>query len=82
VNPIFHTRVWTGLTGLVMPLLAMAAYVLGWSPVLQVVLTVLCVTGIYGPWLVATDLRRWRAEQGARLRARMRRLRPSHRSRA
>jgi hypothetical protein len=65
---IFFSRIWTDITGLAMPLLMMAAYVLGWSSAVRAVLTVLCFAGILGPWLLMTDWGRWRAEQAARLR--------------
>ncbi len=64
-------RIRINVTGIVVPLLVMAAYVLGWPAIVQIALTVIFYAGILGTWAVTTDLRRWRADR----RARMRRLR-------
>jgi hypothetical protein len=69
------SRIWMDLTGLLMPLLAMAAYVLDWPPVVRTVLTILCLSGIWGTWIATRDLGSWRAERVARVRALSRRCR-------
>jgi hypothetical protein len=70
---LLTSRLWLDFTGLVMPPLAIAAYVLGWSPVVRTALMILCFAGIYGTWLVTTDLRRWHAHRIARFRMLLRR---------
>jgi hypothetical protein len=68
-------RIWTDLIGLVVPLLAMAAYLLGWSSELRTVLMTFFFVGIFSTWLLTEDLPRWRAKQMARLRRVRRRRR-------
>ena len=70
---LLTSRLWLDFTGLVMPLLVLAAYVLGWSPVVRAALLVLCFAGIYGTTSVTTDLRRWHAHRIARFRTLLRR---------
>lgn len=60
-------RIWIDLTGLIVPLVAMAGHVLGWSEVLTTALTAICVIGVLGTWLGTTDMARWRAERRARV---------------
>jgi hypothetical protein len=61
-------RIWIDFTGLVLPLMVMAAYVLGWSTIVRTVLTVVCIAGVFGTWLVTADLASWHAAQRARIR--------------
>jgi hypothetical protein len=70
---LLTSRLWLDFTGLVMPLLTMAAYVLGWSPIVRTTLMIICFAGIYGTWLVTTDLRRWKARRIERFRTALRR---------
>jgi len=68
-------RIWVNVTGLVVPLTVMAAYLLGWSSTVRTVLGALFFAGMLSTWLLTKDLPRWRAKQLARLR----RLRPRRR---
>jgi hypothetical protein len=61
-------RIWMNMTGLVVPLIVMAAYLLGWSAIVRAVLTILCFAGVFGTWLATANLARWRAAQCARIR--------------
>lgn len=67
-------RIRTNVTGIVVPLLVMAAYLLGWPTIVQIALTVVFYAGILGTWAVTTDLRSWRADRSARLRRLRRRI--------
>ena len=40
-------RIWLNLVGLLLPVLAITAYVLDWSPVVYAVLTALCFIGVF-----------------------------------
>jgi len=61
-------RIWIDLTGLVVPLIVMAAYLLGWSSTARTVLGAVFFAGMLSSWLLTKDLRSWRARQIARLR--------------
>lgn len=67
-------RIRTNVTGIVVPLLVMAAYLLGWPTIVQIALTVVFYAGILGTWAVTTDLCSWRADRSARLRRLRRRI--------
>lgn len=67
-------RIRLNVTGIVVPILVMAAYLLGWPTIVQIALTVIFYAGILGTWAVTTDLRRWRADSRARLRRLRRRV--------
>ncbi len=68
-------RIRTRVAGILLPLLVMAAYLLGWPTIVQIALTVIVYVGVLGPWAVTTDWRRWRADRGTRLRRHRRRVR-------
>jgi hypothetical protein len=61
-------RIWLDVVGLVVPLLAMAAYLLGWSGAVRVVLTTVCFVGVLGTSPLFADRASWRATQRARVR--------------
>lgn len=61
-------RIWIDVTGLVVPSIVIAAYLLGWSATVRAVLTIVCFAGVFSTWFVTADLPRWRATQAARLR--------------
>jgi len=56
------TRIWIDVTGIVMPLIVMAAYVLEWSAPVRAVLTALFVAGVFSTVLLTDQpgRRRWR----------------------
>jgi uncharacterized membrane protein YraQ (UPF0718 family) len=68
-------RIWMDIIGLVVPSIVIAAYLLGWSSTVRTVLTAVCFAGVFGTWIVTTDLRRWRTERAARWRRLLRRFR-------
>ena len=68
-------RIWTDVTGLLLPLLALTLYVLDGPSALTMALTLVCLGAIFGTWAVTTGLRGRRARRVARLRRRLRRAR-------
>ena len=61
-------RIWIDVTGLVVPSIVIAAYLLGWSAAVRAVLTIVCFAGVFSTWLITVDLPSWRATQVTRLR--------------
>jgi hypothetical protein len=59
-------RIWVDITGLVIPLIVMTAYLLGWSSAVRSVLGAIFFAGMLSTWLLTKDLARWRAKQIAR----------------
>jgi hypothetical protein len=53
-------RVWVDVTGLVVPLIVMAAYLLGWSSAVRTVLGAVFFAGMLSTWLLTKRLRRHR----------------------
>jgi hypothetical protein len=53
------SRIWTDVTGLVLPLVATAAYVLDPSSPVTTVLIVVMVGGLVGPWIADRAWRPW-----------------------
>lgn len=46
-NRELRNRIWVNVVGLLLPVLALTAYALDWSPVVYAVLTALCVVGVF-----------------------------------
>jgi hypothetical protein len=74
-------RIWNDVIGLVVPLVAMAAYLLDWSSAVRTVLMTTFFVGMFSTWLLTEDLPRWRAKQITRLR-RLGRIRRAAQARA
>ncbi len=68
-------RIWSDVTGLILPLVVIVLYVLDGPSMLTITLMLVCLGAIFGTWLVTTDLRRWRTERVARMRRLWRRIR-------
>jgi hypothetical protein len=68
------SRIWSDLTTLALPPIAVVAYVLEPSSTAATVLLVLALAGMLGPWIADRGWRRWR-DALVRLQVRLRRAR-------
>ncbi|MBS1868926.1 MAG: hypothetical protein JSS99_04630 [Actinobacteria bacterium] len=61
-------RIWVDITGLVIPLVVMAAYLLGWPSAVRTALGGLFFAGMLSTWMLTKDVRSWRVRQAVRIR--------------
>jgi hypothetical protein len=61
-------RIWTDLTGLVVPSAAIALYIAEGPSPLAMTLSLVSIAAILGTWAATTDWSRWRADRMVRLR--------------